>query len=82
MSNYSPDIPSSFDPALLHSEIEFLQTALAQPSFSDDFDALQQCILEDRAKKTTDGIVIQHRAWNLADIFRSEGEHLIGTGSA
>jgi chromosome transmission fidelity protein 18 len=81
MSSYSPGIPSSFDPALLHSEIALLQDTPAQPSFSDDFDALQQCITEDRSRKNNDGIVIQHRAWNLVDIFRSEGEYLAGTCS-
>ena len=78
MSSYSPDIPSSFDPALLYSELEHLQNAPPSLSFSDDIDALHQCITEDIAKKTSEGIVIQHRAWNIADIFRSEGEASIG----
>jgi len=81
MSRYSPGIPSSFDPALLDSESEHLQAAPASHSFSDDFEALQQCIVEDKAKKTTQGIVIQHRAWNVAEVFRSEGELPIGTSS-
>ena len=82
MSSYSPGIPSSFDPALLHSETALLQDAPVQPSFSDDFDALQQCITENRTRKNNDGIVIQHRAWKLADIFRSEAEYSTGTRSA
>jgi hypothetical protein len=82
MSSYSSGITSSFDPALIHSEIALLQDAPAELSFSDDFDALQQCIAEDRTRKNKDGIVIQHRAWNLVDIFRSEGEHLTGKPSA
>jgi chromosome transmission fidelity protein 18 len=81
MSSYSPDIPTSFDPALLHSELDLLHNAPASLSYSDDFDALQQCITEDTAKKTSAGVVIQHRAWNVADIFRSEGEASIGTAS-
>jgi chromosome transmission fidelity protein 18 len=81
MSNYSPGLPNSFDPALLNSELEFLHDAPASLSYSDDLDALQQCITEDTTKKTSAGIVIQHRAWNIADIFRSEGEGPIGTAS-
>lgn len=79
MSSYSPGIPTSFDPALLYSELEFLQDPPASHSHSDELDALQQCIAQDRAKKNSEGVVIQHRAWNVADIFRSEGDHSIGT---
>jgi chromosome transmission fidelity protein 18 len=81
MSSYSPGIPTSFDPALLNSELEFLHDAPASLSYSDDFDALQQCITEDTIRKNSAGVVIQHRAWNVADIFRSEGEASIGTAS-
>jgi chromosome transmission fidelity protein 18 len=79
MSGYSQGVPSSFDPALLYSEYDHLQDAPPPVSFSDDFDALQQCITEQRAKQTSEGIVIQHRAWNTADVFRSEGDVSIGT---
>jgi chromosome transmission fidelity protein 18 len=82
MSNYSPSIPSSFDPALLYSKHDHPQNAPPPVSFSDDLDALQQCITEDRAKKTSEGIVIQHRAWNIIDVFRSEGDISFGTASA
>jgi chromosome transmission fidelity protein 18 len=81
MSSYSPGIPSSFDPAFLYSELEHFQEAPPSVSFSDDFEALQQCITEDKAKKTNEGIVIQHRAWNITEIFRSEGEAPSGTAS-
>ncbi|CAN9400738.1 unnamed protein product [Alternaria alternata] len=74
MSSYSPGIPTSFDPALLHSEFELLDNAPTSLSHSDELDALQQCITEDTVKKNRAGVVIQHRAWNVADIFRSEGE--------
>lgn len=79
MSSYSVGIPSSFDPALLYSEFEFLQDAPPSLSYSDDIDALQQCITENTAKKTKEGVVIQHRAWKLTEAFRSEGEVPIGT---
>lgn len=80
MSSYSPGIPSSFDPALLYSELDH-PTDAHSVSFSDDIDALQQCIAEERAKKTSEGIVIQHRAWTITQVFRSEGETSFGTTS-
>lgn len=79
MSRNSTGIPSSFDPALLYSELDLLQDAPPSLSFSDDIEALQQCITEDTAKKTSEGIVIQHRAWKLSEAFRSEGQASIGT---
>jgi hypothetical protein len=82
MSNYSPGLPASFDPALLCSELEFLLDAPKSLSHSDDFEAFQQCIAEELSKKNTKGVVIQHRAWKLADVFRSEGEAFTGTTSA
>jgi chromosome transmission fidelity protein 18 len=84
MSSYSPGIPSSFDPALLYSELELerLQNAPPSTSFSDDIEALQQCITEDTTKKNSEGVVIQHRAWNIADVFRSEGEATLGTATS
>jgi chromosome transmission fidelity protein 18 len=81
MSRYSPSIPTSFDPALLDFETEFHLDTPASLSHSDELDALQQCITEETAKKNGAGIVIQHRAWNVAEIFRSEGEGSIGTAS-
>lgn len=78
MSSYSAGIPSSFDPALLCSEYELLQDAPPSLSYSDDIDALQQCITEDTARKTKEGVVIQHRAWKLTEAFRSEGELTLG----
>ncbi|KAL5114870.1 Chromosome transmission fidelity protein 18 [Pleosporales sp. CAS-2024a] len=79
MSSYSTGIPSSFDPAFLYSDIDHSLEEPPSLSFSDDLDALQQCITEDKIKKTGAGVVIQHRAWNITDIFRSEGETLIDT---
>jgi chromosome transmission fidelity protein 18 len=80
MSSYPSGIPSSFDPALLYSELDYPQDAPPSLSYSDDIDALQQCITEDANKKTSEGVVIQYRAWKLTDVFRSEGEASIGTG--
>lgn len=76
MSNYSPDIPTSFDPAIyLHSEIDLPQDA---PRYSDDIEALQQCAAEDKARKISERVVIQHRAWNITEVFRSEEDYAIG----
>jgi chromosome transmission fidelity protein 18 len=85
MSSYSPGIPSSFDPAFLYSELELQQLQQKVPpsaSFSDDIEALQQCITEDTVKKNSKGVVIQHRAWNITEIFRSEGEAALGTATS
>jgi chromosome transmission fidelity protein 18 len=82
MSSYSAGIPSSFDPAFLCSEYDHLQNAPNHISHSEDLEALQACIEEDKVKKNQEGVVIQHRAWNLADVFRSEGEQSFGTARA
>ncbi|KAH8702705.1 chromosome transmission fidelity protein 18 [Phaeosphaeriaceae sp. PMI808] len=79
MSSYSPGIPSSFDPSILHSQHEYPQDTPQSLSYSDDIEALHQCIAEDKTKNNREGVVIQHRAWNLKEIFRSEGDRLVDT---
>ncbi|KAF2676879.1 hypothetical protein K458DRAFT_379203, partial [Lentithecium fluviatile CBS 122367] len=79
MSNYSPDIPISFDPALLRSELDLFDDAPPSLSHSDELDAIEQTIAEDKARKTSAGIVIQHRAWNTLEAFRSEEDYPIDT---
>lgn len=66
----SPNFLSSFDPALqLHSELN--DTALPpSESFSDDIEAIHL----HRREQTQNRVVIQHRAWDLSDVFRSEDE--------
>lgn len=60
--------PSSFDPAIhLHSE-DFPDQQLPSESFSDDIEALHLVCEENIRNK----VVIQHRAWNLSDVFRSD----------
>ncbi|KAF1992282.1 hypothetical protein K402DRAFT_458710 [Aulographum hederae CBS 113979] len=80
-SRYLPDLPSSFDPAV------YLHSDPAPPSdapdtfFSDDLEAFhsqQQAVL---LQKNKERIVVQHRSWNLAEVFRSEEDHLIATPS-
>ncbi|KAL2014510.1 hypothetical protein VTN00DRAFT_2035 [Thermoascus crustaceus] len=68
-----PSLPSSFDPAIhLHSEPpdNALPTNHLSESFSDDLEALHLHRLE----QTRKGIVVQHRAWNLSDVFRSDDD--------
>lgn len=77
MSTYSDGIPTSFDPALLNSEIDFLD-APASNTFSDDLTAIQQCFADEKAKQTSAGIVIQHRIWTTLDAFKSEEDYPIG----
>lgn len=84
MSTYSPGIPTSFDPAIyLDSEPSLIpdtnSNAPASSSHSDEFDALQDCIQDDKAQKSKAGIVIQHRAWKTGEAFRSEEYHSVGT---
>ncbi|KAH1284548.1 Subunit of a complex with Ctf18p [Aspergillus fumigatus] len=65
MTSSPPLIPPSFDPAIqLHSEE---QNPLSE-TFSDDLEALNLLRLENIRNK----VVIQHRAWNLSDVFRSD----------
>lgn len=45
---------------------------------SDDFEALHLVPEETIARKNKAGEVIQHRAWQLEDTFRSEGNLLEG----
>ncbi|KAK8223287.1 chromosome transmission fidelity protein 18 [Phyllosticta capitalensis] len=76
------DLPTSFDPALhLHSEDPAAVEHLALPtsSHSDEIEALALQTQENIAAKTKQGIVIQHRAWQLPEVFRSEEDHLLDT---
>lgn len=81
MSTYSAGIPSSFDPAFLYSEYDRPQD-LVLISHSDEIEALQACIQADDKKNNQEGVVIQHRAWSRADIFRSEEEYSFGIARA
>ncbi|OQE40167.1 hypothetical protein PENCOP_c006G05805 [Penicillium coprophilum] len=66
----SPSFLSSFDPALhLHSEGPDNPNPPSE-SFSDDLEA----IYLHRCDQTRNRVVIQHRAWDLSDVFRSEDD--------
>jgi chromosome transmission fidelity protein 18 len=75
MAGNSP--PSSFDPALyLHSEPldSVLDIEADAASFSDDIEALRLQRLETAQENRRKGIVVQHRTWNLSEIFRSDDD--------
>ncbi|KAJ5760038.1 hypothetical protein N7520_007194 [Penicillium odoratum] len=66
----SPNFLSSFDPALqLHSEGPVTFNPPSE-SFSDDIEAIHQ----HRVEQTRNKVVIQHRSWDLSDIFRSDDD--------
>lgn len=74
----SPLLPSSFDPALhLHSETPDIDLLNDCPSetFDDDIEALHL----QRQENLRKGIIIQHRVWNLSDVFRSDEDLRLGT---
>ncbi|CAI7578950.1 unnamed protein product [Penicillium pancosmium] len=67
----SSPILSSFDPAChLHSEDLPITANPPSESFSDDLEAIHLA----RADLTRNKVVIQHRAWNLSDVFRSDDD--------
>ncbi|KAL4782646.1 hypothetical protein BJX76DRAFT_358705 [Aspergillus varians] len=73
MTNSSPLTLPSFDPALLlHSEEP---PDLLSQSFSDELEALNLVRLE----KTRNKVVIQHRVWDLSDVFRSDEDVRLDT---
>ena len=72
----SPSLPFTSDPALHDDWEEDLNTiVLPSSNASDDFEALHQIQAETIARKTKEGVVIQHRAWALGDTFRSETDY-------
>ncbi|KAJ5577697.1 uncharacterized protein N7459_006661 [Penicillium hispanicum] len=72
----SPDLLPSFDPALhLHSEDPGNTINPTSESFSDDLEAIHL----QRQEQTRNKVVIQHRAWNLSDVFRSDDEPRLDT---
>ncbi|KAF2427233.1 P-loop containing nucleoside triphosphate hydrolase protein [Tothia fuscella] len=75
----SPQLPSSFDPAIhLHSECPE-DNHLRATTFSDDINGLNAILEESTARKNREGIVIQHRRWRTLEVFRSEDENFVDT---
>ena len=75
-----PELSSPFDPALhLHSEeAEHRELELLECDYSDDLEALNLQAAEAIDKKNERGMVIQHRAWRLPEVFRSDDDYHIG----
>ena len=74
----SPVLPFASDPALHDWEEEFDPEILPSSTNSDDFEALHLVLQESIAKKNKAGEVIQHRAWQVGEAFRSEADHVEG----
>jgi chromosome transmission fidelity protein 18 len=75
----SPSLPSVFDPALEDHWEELVNPVILPSSTnSDDFEALHLVRQESTAAKNKEGVVIQHRAWPLAEVFRSEADRVDG----
>ncbi|KAI9054967.1 hypothetical protein LZ554_002110 [Drepanopeziza brunnea f. sp. 'monogermtubi'] len=73
----SPILPPTSDPALCNDWEEQLDNSkLPSSANSDDFEALHIIQQETIARKNKAGEVIQHRAWSLLDVFRSEADHI------
>jgi chromosome transmission fidelity protein 18 len=78
----SPSLPFTSDPALYEDweeEVRIAPVVLPSSStYSDDLEALHLVQEETIARKNKEGVVIQHRAWPLAEVFRSEADHIEG----
>ncbi|KAH6673559.1 hypothetical protein B0J14DRAFT_481665 [Halenospora varia] len=77
-STSSPGLPLTSDPALQNWEEETDLSSVPSCTNSDDLEALHQVQEESTALKNKAGIVIQHRAWQLGEAFRSEGDYSCG----
>ena len=74
----SPLLPFTSDPALHNWDEDLDPIILPSSTNSDDFEALHVVQQETIARKNKAGEVIQHRAWQLGDTFRSEADYIQG----
>jgi chromosome transmission fidelity protein 18 len=76
-----PTLPVSSDPALLEDWVHFAQSPTILPSstHSDELEAIRLTNEESIARKNQEGQVIQHRAWKLGEVFRSDHDRLEGS---
>jgi chromosome transmission fidelity protein 18 len=74
----SPSLPFTSDPALYDWEEEVNPIILPSSTNPDDFEALHHVQEETIARKNKAGEVIQHRAWQLEEAFRSEADQTEG----
>lgn len=72
----SPSLPFTSDPALCNDWKESLDPIILPSStFSDEYEAIHHVQQETTARKNKEGTVIQHRAWPLDAVFRSEADY-------
>ncbi|CCD53030.1 hypothetical protein BcDW1_6746 [Botrytis cinerea BcDW1] len=75
----TPDLPPTSDPALLEDwEGSFDTLNLPSNNKSDEVEAIHLLEEETRLRKNREKEVIQHRAWKVAEVFRSEADHIQG----
>ena len=74
----SPSLPHTSD--LVYDDWEDQLNLIVIPSStnSDDFEALHLLQKESTAEKNKQRLVIQHRAWQLGDVFQSEEDYIDG----
>lgn len=75
----SPSLPSTFNPALEdRGEEHAIPVILPSSTNSEAFEALHLIHRETTAAKNREGLVIQHRAWPLAEDVPSEADRIDG----
>jgi chromosome transmission fidelity protein 18 len=76
----SPELPPTSGPALIEDwdRLDQNTTILPSSSYSNELEAITLTYKENVARKTEAGQVIQHRAWKLAEAFRSDPDCLPG----
>ncbi|KAM0126615.1 hypothetical protein ACHAO1_009999 [Botrytis cinerea] len=73
----TPDLPPTSDPALLEDwEGSVDPLNLPSNNKSDEVEAIHLLEEETRLRKNREKEVIQHRAWKVAEVFRSEADHI------
>jgi chromosome transmission fidelity protein 18 len=75
-----PSLPPTSDPALFDDWDIPQKSAATLPSsrYSDELEALNLVQVESTEKKNQEGCVIQHRAWKLSEVFRSDSDYTEG----
>ncbi len=79
-STSSPSLPLTSDPGLFENWDNNTENPLilSSSTHSDALEALQKVQQEAVVKRNKEGQVIQHRAWNVGEVFRSDIDYLNG----
>ncbi|SMR46306.1 unnamed protein product [Zymoseptoria tritici ST99CH_1E4] len=79
-SSSPQDIPGSDELDDLHETQQAPTTASTAPTtFSDDLEALNEVAVETKRAKNAAGVVVQHRSWNISDVFHSDAQEKQGS---